>query len=1257
MKKILCYALAVALTVTTAVVGLSPATASAAEMGSNRQRIETLKSDKKQAEYKEGEALVLFKSSAKPSTKASVREAMPEDVKLQEFWDFSAAAKKKGTAAAQSTKGRSLKIALVKSETLTTKQLIAKMKKRSDVQTAEPNYRLRALSVNDSYFNQQWGLENTGQNGGTPGKDVNAASKWDKGIKGSAEKVVAIVDTGVDYTHEDLKDNMWENTYQPDLKGEHGFDFINGDDDPMDDNGHGSHCAGIIGAKGGNGIGISGVNQNVKIMALKFLDSEGSGWGADEISAYHYINKALDLGVDIVAINNSWGGGAYSEIFAQLMDLVGEKGAVSVCAAGNSSNDNDVAGEYPSNIESPYKINVAAVNEKNELAEFSSYGKKTVDIAAPGADILSTVSYDCYNPSLYSEAKQKEISQKFNDYEGNDSWAVPEQSTFSSTGSATYTAERVKEEYFGSGIAGTSLKLSFKNMKKGECASVRVPYTLSRTYDLYEMGDENALPYVSFQAKVLAPKSNGFFNSSTFLTTDLPKGTEINGAEDLLFDYMCYGSSLTGPQNYWNHFAFKCGMAEGAQNPDRSRELVFVIQAAAAGDYTIYIDDVGLSKEKPDTAKFGKYDYYNGTSMATPFVTGAVALAAAETPSAGSRELISQVLSCVQEDQGLEDKVALGGSLELSKLTATGPRIGSISVNTAKKQITIQGSGFDASDLQVKINNQAAKIVKKTKNQVVIQDQNWINCVVTVSITGRNKTITKEEVYLVKGKSSYTKLENIEFPQTAKILATDGRRIYHADSMSDSISALDTAKKKEMAFEPVFTVEAEKLFKKKSSSMAEFDFQFGKDLVYADGRLYNVASYSEVGMSSGGGGDDFFFEEDMEIDVGTTPPAYSSKYKLLAFDTKTKKTINLGNLPSDMKRIDDWTLAAYNGRIYLIGGYDYSKKAVSKKVKIYSPATKKWTNGPSLPEGRAAGKALQTGNSLVYTLGYGAGQKDLSWEKQNCPANLVLRGNSWRTSEAAMEPYVIEKSVTRSGHEYNVYIGSIGLCAGGLVYAGVPAEGLGDTFTYNVARDSFAGTKYNHSKEAYSNGFTGIAAGGTLYGVDQTTGEACKTSISSGLVKVTAPKLKGGTISGANKSYMPGNKVTLKAKPKHGYFVKSLTVNGKKVKGASATIRPVSNQKVSASFKKGTYVSRIELTKKTVTMKAGSTYKLKAKVLPAKATVKKVSYTSSNKKYAEVTSKGTIKAKKAGIGKTVKITVKATDGSGKKAICKVKITK
>ena len=1199
--------------------------------------------------YKEGEALVLFKKNSGSAKKAAGKAVGTEpDVTVAETWNFNAPKNSpsgvKGKAAGKSSVSQDLHIALVKSKTLDTRSLIKLLKSKKNVQTAEPNYIVKAAAVNDTFFDYQWGLDNNGQNGGVKGKSANISTKWDKGIKGS-EKVVAIVDTGIDYEHEDLQGNIWENTYQPDLQGEHGFDFVNNDDDPMDDGNHGTHCAGIIGAKGNNGAGISGVNQNIKLMGLKFLDADGSGVASGAVNAYHYINKALEVGVPIVAINNSWGGGEPSEIFEKLIELVGQKGAVSVFAAGNESNDNDEYCDFPSGIDSPYKVSVAAVNEKNELAGFSNYGKTTVDLAAPGADILSTVSGECYNPTIYDSAKQKEISRHFNDFEGSNTWGIPEASTLDSAdGNKGMTCQTsiTSGEYFGKETSGKSLKVSINGVKRGDFVAVRIPYTIGKNLEA------DQFPRLSVMAKILGPEK--YSGECAFSLMDVPAGTPVQQLED----YLMSGSYIAGKDNFWTHL--ECMAGEWEEKPESNREMVFLIAYADAGDYEIYLDDIGISRDSVKPESFGKYDFYNGTSMATPFVTGAVALAAAEAPKEGAEERIGRVFAYVEKEAGLQDKVSTGGALDFSKFAAVAPRISSVHVDTAKKQLILRGSGLDAPDLNVKVNNKEAKILSKTKTKAIVKDEDWINRQVDITIAGGGKTVTKEDVYLVKGKTPYTAEQNLSLPEEAKILATNGKELYFADSETDIVQAAVPGKKASV-FQPVCQVEAEKLFKKSSNGdLADYDFTFGKDLVYSDGMLYNVAAYSQISSSDESAGGDFgwiIIGDDWES--GPTSAAYSSQFKLLAFDAKTGKTIDLGGLPSDMKRIADWTLASYNGKLYLMGGYDFAKKEVSRKVKIFDPASKKWSAGPSLPEGRAAGRAVQSGNCLVYTLGYGAGQTGIAEDKQNCPVNLILEGNTWKTSSREITPYEAKATVKRSGTIYQVFDGSVGICKGGMFYAGIPTDGLGDTFRYDIKKDSFSAEKYSKINDLYAgHSFTGIPVGGVLYGCDE-NGDNYRVAISSGLVKVQSPKVKGGMIQGANTDVMPGTKVILKAKPDWGYGLRTFTVNGKKVKGTTKTIRLVSTQKAAVSFKK--LVSAIKLNEKNITLQAGKSFKLKVKVSPVNAADKRVIYTSGNKRYAAVNSKGVITAKKAGIGKTVKITAKAKDGSGKKAVCKVKIIK
>jgi len=264
------------------------------------------------------------------------------------------------------------------------------------IQTGSP---LQILSIipDDPFFSSLWGLRNTGQKEGTPGADINATNAWDLST-GSNRVIVAVVDTGVLYTHSDLSANIWtnpgeipDNGIDDDLNGYtddiHGWNFINDISDPLDDNGHGTHVSGIIGAEGNNGIGVTGVNWQVNIMALKFLDASGSGSTSDAIPAILYANAN---GASV--ISNSWNGPGNG---TALKDAINASPAVVVCAAGNIDQynpvpNNDVAPQYPASYPSANIISVAATDNTDQLASFSHYGLISVDLAAPGTDIYST---------------------------------------------------------------------------------------------------------------------------------------------------------------------------------------------------------------------------------------------------------------------------------------------------------------------------------------------------------------------------------------------------------------------------------------------------------------------------------------------------------------------------------------------------------------------------------------------------------------------------------------------------------------------------------------------------------------------------------------------------------------------------------------------------------------------------------------------------------------------------------------------------
>ncbi|MGQ0760787.1 MAG: S8 family peptidase [Acidobacteriota bacterium] len=288
-------------------------------------------------------------------------------------------------------------------------EVVAQYRMLSEVEYAEPNIQIKLdhegagkhVHANDELFYKQWGLFNHGQDGGKSGADISAMQAWAT-TKGSGDVVVALLDSGVDYTHPDLAKNIWRRpgiiiAYQDeDLTPDGPIDDINGlnlledTGDPMDDNGHGTHCAGIIGAEGGNEIGVAGVNWTVKIMPLKFMDAEGVATVRDAIEAINYVINRKRAGVNVRVISSSWGSMARSRALEDVIRKAGEEGILIVAAAGNASSDNDAKPHYPGSYDLNNVISVAALNRNDELTTFSNFGATSVDIAAPGQQIVST---------------------------------------------------------------------------------------------------------------------------------------------------------------------------------------------------------------------------------------------------------------------------------------------------------------------------------------------------------------------------------------------------------------------------------------------------------------------------------------------------------------------------------------------------------------------------------------------------------------------------------------------------------------------------------------------------------------------------------------------------------------------------------------------------------------------------------------------------------------------------------------------------
>ena len=280
-------------------------------------------------------------------------------------------------------------------EGVSTEQAMAAMEDDPRIDYSCSNDKLHAFAQNpDDLKTELWGLHNEN------GVDINAPEAWETNKGSRNGPVICVIDTGVDYNHPDLRNNMWTNPNEIPGNGidddnngviddVHGYNAIDDSGDPMDDHAHGTHCAGTIGAEGDNGIGVVGVNWEAQIMGGKFLSASGGGTTADAIKAVIY---ATANGARITS--NSWGGGGFSQA---LYDAFEASPAMHIIAAGNDSNNNDRRPTYPASYDLPNIVSVAAINSRGNMAGFSNYGATQVDVAAPGVNILSTVRNGRYS--------------------------------------------------------------------------------------------------------------------------------------------------------------------------------------------------------------------------------------------------------------------------------------------------------------------------------------------------------------------------------------------------------------------------------------------------------------------------------------------------------------------------------------------------------------------------------------------------------------------------------------------------------------------------------------------------------------------------------------------------------------------------------------------------------------------------------------------------------------------------------------------
>ncbi|HUA37842.1 MAG TPA: S8 family serine peptidase [Candidatus Sulfopaludibacter sp.] len=498
----------------------------------------------------------------------------------------------------------------------TTAQLIAELKNDPDVETAEPNYLrwVTTFTPNDTYFTNQWALQNTGQfvsgtedMAGTAGADIHFIPGWALAQQpGTNPPVVAVIDTGVDYRHPDLASNMWINTGENPTNGldndhdgyvndYYGYDFADNKSDPIDSGFHGTHVAGIIAAVGNNNLGIIGVDYQAHIMALRASSDGETLADSAIIQAIDYATMMKNRGFNVVAINESFGGGGSDSAEISAMQAAGGAGIIFCCAAGNNSSDNDTTPFYPASYRLSNEIVVAATDQNDALAYFSDYGTSTVDIGAPGENILSLLPIA---PVVSPE-----------------STVPPEGVVLAQVqqGSTVYGANEMEYSGITAGITATVYSCGLGN-------PTDFPAAVSNNIALIERGT------LTFSNKVL--------------------NAMAAGARAVII----YNSAST------NFF----GTLGGTNN--------WIPAVSLSG-----ADGLSLQAILPATATVmhGLYQYLDGTSMATPQVSGAVAFAAMNFPFETVTQRVQRVITNADIVPGLQGLVGAGGRLDLQRMVDT----------------------------------------------------------------------------------------------------------------------------------------------------------------------------------------------------------------------------------------------------------------------------------------------------------------------------------------------------------------------------------------------------------------------------------------------------------------------------------------------------------------------------------------------------------------------------------------------------------
>lgn len=1027
-------------------------------------------------DYAEGEAIVYVDGGAAALNNTNSRSRSASAYETEELMTVEPAAQPVEdnspmlrSAAVQT--GKSL--VLVKSGQ-DTESLISDLQNNPNVEFAEPNYYVEAYGVNeptDPGYKDQWALKNQLNNNdeqaSNPAVDINAVEAW-KSTDTTGEPVVAVLDSGVDYHHPDLENIMWKAglNYKSltDMGGgEYGYNAIPDEDstDPMDfDTGHGTHCAGIIAAQWNNNEGGAGVSPDAKIMGVRFLG--GNSDIASALRGYAYIQAAAAAGVNVVAINNSWGPSAVEgrqlrSVSTAATAIGKDYGVVSCFAAGNSNTNNDL--NSGGIVNSPYVVTVGAMDSEGYRSFFSCYGKETVDVFAPGSQILSatTTFTDTAHPmnthvmpvQYLPQIQENGDSYFYEDFENTPSVDLR---LLDADGKVVETAE--SSALFPGYASANGRQLPLDSIQNGDAFAIEMVFNRD---DLANI-DTGALFDIAFQAGC----DNAMYGQ-TFLLQYQDKDGKwqgIDSTQELTKDPVSYlPARLRLSDHNWNQSTQEVSLPDFMEytNPEAKDEVILrlipkpaeegqqgVMSGKTADTATFRLDDVGFGKKASD------YFYSDGTSMATPVVTGIAALLGAKYDSA--EEVCARIKGGVNRDeaQDLKDMSVSDGFVDAGAAFADEQCVPVLNDLTIDGDTATLKGYFFGTQGTVNVGGQNAAIKSWDANTIVFTLPDGVKGKQEVVVTPESKAYGRDFFSITPDTVNYQTLPapNLDYG------VSSGYPLTSADLYPLAAAATDNT-----------FIYSGLVLETNQIKLAAYDFE---KKVWSD-----VPLPENTFVSLMAAGKTKFYMQCVVMNA-EDPQNVTSTQMLATYDPAAKKWSQVETvLPTGA------SLVVYQDKLLAVGGDDSDGNA-TKSVRIIDPATGKTTGTlAELPEGRSSAMVSASGNTLVVQGGKN-GTAKTGDDAITYTNTMTFDGKNWTTHT--------DKFLTKDNPEFDkdqTITYALTAVNGGAMAVG-PVQNLGennmlDTWDFNAQDGTWAGDDGRLYSQTKTTQNIGAASGNQFY--------------------------------------------------------------------------------------------------------------------------------------------------------------------------------